>query len=101
MGGLSITLPVSTERMKTDKELAFAALGTLQRLRHVNRITAVRDLLRLQEEVGKARVGERLEAWLAICHLWSALKENTGADASGHWDNAIAKVEAWTGSVEP
>ena len=87
--------------MKTDKELAFAALGTLQRLRHVNRITAVRDLLRLQEEVGKARVGERLEAWLAICHLWSALKKNSVGDASGLCDNAVAKVEAWKASVEP
>lgn len=33
--------------------------------------------------------GERTEGWLAICHLWSSVKENTGADVDGLWENAI------------
>jgi hypothetical protein len=44
---------------------------------------------------------ECLEALLAICPLWSALKENSGGDASGLCDNAVAKVAAWKASVEP
>jgi hypothetical protein len=90
------------QHVRNDKDLARRALDTLQRLPHVNRVTAVRDLLRLQDEVGRARIGDayRTEAWLAICQLWSSLKENTGADISGLWENAISRTDAWKSSIK-
>jgi hypothetical protein len=66
------------------------------------RIEAVRSLLWLQEAVGSKRTEDpkRVEAWLAICQLRSALRENPGADLKPLWEDAIAKVEAWQASLK-
>lgn len=84
-----------------DREKAELALADLRNARLSERAAAAACLQRLRNEIACEWPGDlpRMQAWMSIRKLYDAFKAKPERDLKPLWQDAIARIVAWSESL--